>query len=75
MLVEGVSIRSISRITGVWKKTILRLLILAGEKCEQLMEKKFRSVKVNDLQLDEIWAYVGMKEKTKNRKGKGEDDH
>jgi hypothetical protein len=39
------------------------------------MDKKFRSVKVNDLQLDEIWAYVGMKEKTKNRKGKGEDDH
>jgi hypothetical protein len=31
-------------------------------------------VKVNDLQLDEIWAYVGMKEKTKNRRGKGDDE-
>ena len=32
------------------------------------MEKKLRNVKVNDLQADEIWAYVGMKEKTKKRK-------
>src|SRR5205085_6020535 len=39
----------------------------------RLMEKKLRNVKVNDLQADEIWAYVGMKEKTKKRKGKDTD--
>src|SRR5205807_847093 len=44
----------------------------AGEKCERLLDEKIRKVKVNDLQLDEIWAYVGMKEKTKKRKGKDE---
>ena len=70
MLVEGVSIRSITRITGVEKKTILSLLVLVGEKCERLLETKLRNVKVNDIQLDEIWAYVGMKEKTKKRQGK-----
>ncbi len=70
MLVEGVSIRSTQRITGVEKKTILSLLVLAGEKCKRLLDEKIRKVKVNDLQLDEIWAYVGMKEKTKKRKGK-----
>src|SRR5437868_1835016 len=69
LLVEGMSIRSTERITGVEKKTILNLLVLAGER---LMENKLRKVKVNDLQLDEIWAYVGMKEKTKKRKGKDE---
>lgn len=37
------------------------------------MEKKLRNVKVKDLQADEIWAYVGMKEKTKKRKGKDTD--
>ncbi len=74
LLVEGVSIRSTERITGVEKKTILSLLVLAGERCERLMEKKLRNVKVSDIQADEIWAYVGMKEKTKNRKGKGDDD-
>jgi transposase-like protein/IS1 family transposase len=72
MLVEGVSIRSITRITGVEKKTVLSLLVLAGEKCERLLDEKIRKAKVNDIQLDEIWAYVGMKEKTKKRKGKDE---
>lgn len=72
MLVEGVSVRSTQRITGVEKKTILSLLLLAGERCERLLDEKLRNVKVNDLQLDEIWAYVGMKEKTKKRKGKDE---
>ncbi len=73
MLVEGVSIRSTERITGVEKKTILSLLVLAGERCERLMEKKLRNVKVSDIQADEVWAYVGMKEKTKKRKGKDAD--
>lgn len=73
MLVEGNSVRSITRITGVEKKTILTLLNVAGERCEDLMNRKMRKVKVNDLQLDEIWTYVGMKEKTKTRKGKQTD--
>src|SRR5205085_3040259 len=72
LLVEGVSIRSTERITGVEKKTILSLLVLAGERCERLLDEKIRKVKVNDLQLDEIWAYAGMKGKTKKRKGKDE---
>ena len=73
LLVEGNSIRSTERITGVEKKTILSLLVLAGERCERLMEKRLRKVKVSDLQADEVWAYVGMKEKTKKRKGKDAD--
>src|SRR2546429_830956 len=72
LLVEGSSLRSIERITGVGLRCLLDLLLLAGERCERLMENKLRKVKVNDLQLDEIWAYVGMKEKTKKRKGKDE---
>ena len=73
LLVEGCSVRTTERITGVGKTAILSLLVLAGERCERLMEKKLRNVKVNDLQADEIWAYVGMKEKTKKRKGKDTD--
>jgi transposase-like protein/IS1 family transposase len=72
LLVEGSSLRSIERITGVSLRTLLDLLVLAGEKCERLLDEKIRKVKVNDLQLDEIWAYVSMKEKTKKRKGKDE---
>ncbi len=70
LLVEGMSIRSTERITGVHRDTILDLLVRVGERCEALMDSKIRKVKVNDLQLDEIWAYVEMKEKTKKRQGK-----
>jgi len=73
LLVEGNSIRSIERIVGIEKKTILSLLVLAGERCEALLESKLRKVKVHDLQLDEIWSFVGMKEKTKVRKDKETD--
>jgi len=69
LLVEGNSIRSITRITGIEKKTILTLLSVAGERCEDLMNRKMRKVKVNDLQLDEIWTFCRMKEKVKTRQG------
>lgn len=73
MLVEGNSVRSINRITGIEKKTILTLLNVAGERCQDLTNRKMRKVKCTDLQFDEIWTYVGMKEKTKTRKGKQTD--
>ena len=69
LLVEGNSIRSIERITGIEKKTICTLLRVAGERCEDLMNRTMRRVRVNDLQLDEIWTFCRMKEKVKKRKG------
>jgi IS1 family transposase len=69
LLVEGNSIRSIQRITGLHQVTILRLLNLAGERCEALMNRKMRKVKCSDLQFDEIWTFCRMKEKVKTRKG------
>ncbi len=52
LLVEGNSIRSTERITGVEKKTILSLLVLTGEKCERLLNEKVRKVKVWSEPLD-----------------------
>jgi transposase-like protein/IS1 family transposase len=69
LFVEGNSIRSIERITGVEKKTILKLLVLAGEKCERLLDEKLRNLTVRDVQADEMWGFVGMKEKTKKEYG------
>ena len=68
LLVEGNSIRSTERITGVEKKTILSLLVLTGEKCERLLDEKLRGLVVRDVQADEMWGFVGMKERTKKRK-------
>jgi transposase-like protein/IS1 family transposase len=69
LLLEGNSIRSIERITGIEKKTITRVLLNAGEHCEQLMARKIKGVAVKDVEADEIWGFVGCKNRHKLNKG------
>ena len=63
LLLEGCSIRSIERITGHHRDTILRLMIMAGERCERLMGRLIVNVPVKDVQADEIWGFIGKKQK------------
>src|SRR4029077_18375007 len=63
LLLEGNSISSVVRLTDVHQKTILKLLVLAGEKCERIMATKIRNVQVRDVEADEVWSYVGCKQK------------
>ncbi len=72
-LVEGCSIRTTERITGVEKRTILSLLALVGQRCEKLMEDRIQGLKVKEVSCDEVWGYVGMKAKTKKNKGLNND--
>lgn len=65
MLLEGMSIRSVERITGVHRDTIMRLLVTAGKKCERLLDNRIRNVPVSDVQCDEIWGYCRKKEQHK----------
>jgi transposase-like protein/IS1 family transposase len=67
MLLEGMSVRSIERLTGVEKHTILKLLVLAGNKADRLLNDKIRGLKVEDVQADELWAFVRMKDRTKHK--------
>ena len=69
LLTEGSSIRSTERVSGVHRDTIMRLLRVAGAKCEDLLSRLVRGVDAHDVQADELWCFVGMKEKTKVRKG------
>jgi transposase-like protein/IS1 family transposase len=62
LLLEGMSVRSVERVTGVHRDTILRLLVLAGERCQRLMDEKIKAVDVADVEVDEIWGYVFKKE-------------
>lgn len=55
--------RSTERITGVHRDTILKLLVLAGEKCERVMGRHVRNVQVRDVEVDELWSFIGKKEK------------
>ena len=68
-LVEGCSVRSTERLTGIEKRTILSLLEVVGPRCESLMEERISGLSVRDVQCDEVWGYVQLKEKTKTRKG------
>jgi hypothetical protein len=62
-LCEGSSIRSIERITGVHRDTIMRLGVKVGKGCTALMDAKMRDLDCTRLVMDEIWGYVGKKEK------------
>jgi IS1 family transposase/transposase-like protein len=63
LILEGNSVSSVERLTEVHHTTILKLLVLAGEKCERIMGDKVRNVQVRDVECDEVWAYVGKKQK------------
>lgn len=63
LLLEGSSVSSVERLTEVHHTTILKLLVLAGQKCERIMADKVRNVKVRDVQLDEAWCFVQKKQK------------
>jgi len=67
LLVEGMSVRAASRVTGLHKSTILKALIHAGEACERFMARKIEAVPVENVECDEIWGFVYCKERTKHR--------
>lgn len=62
-LVEGNSVRGTARLCGVEKRTVLKILKLAGEACDRLFAERVHNVRVKDLELDEAWGYVGCKQK------------
>lgn len=62
-LVEGNSIRSISRMTGVDRNTINSLLLKTGERCAALLDERMRQLRCRRVQCDEIWTYVAKKER------------
>jgi transposase-like protein/IS1 family transposase len=62
LLLEGNSIRSTERITGLNVNTIMSVLVKAGDRCHTLMVSKIHNLKVADVEADEIWGYVGKKE-------------
>ncbi len=62
-LVEGSSIRSIERMTGVHRDTIMRLTNRVGEGCRTLLDYRMRSLPCRQIQVDEVWTYVQKKQK------------
>lgn len=63
MLVEGMSMRAISRTAGVSINTVSKLLVQAGEACAEYHDQAVQNVKASHVQCDEIWSFCYAKQK------------
>src|ERR1700728_4462716 len=62
-LVEGCSIRSTERMLGIHRDTIMRLGAKVGEGCAVLLDETMRDLPCERLELDELWAFIGKKQR------------
>ncbi len=71
-LVEGNSIRSVTRMTGASKGAVLRLLAEVGEFCAIYQDHALRSLPCKRIEADEVWGYCGAKQKNATKPGQGD---
>ncbi len=69
MLLEGNSVRSTERLAEIHRDTILKVMVKAGEQCAYFMQQTQRGIKCHDVEMDEIWSFVGMKARVKKIRG------
>ena len=62
-LIEGASIRSVERMTGIHRDTIMRLGVRAGETAAMVLDEMMRGLYLGRIEVDEIWCYVGKKQR------------
>lgn len=62
LLVEGNSIRSITRLMGTNIRTVLNQLLWAGEHCKNLMDERLQNLTLRHVEIDEVWTFVAKKQ-------------
>ncbi len=72
MMVEGMSIRATTRLTGASKNTVAKLLVDAGQACAEYQDKALRNLTCKRVQVDEIWAFCYAKQKNVPEHMKGD---
>jgi IS1 family transposase len=60
-LAEGMAIRQVERVTGVFRDTIMNYGLRVGQGCAALMDEKMRNLDCTEVQMDEIWGFIGKK--------------
>jgi transposase-like protein/IS1 family transposase len=73
LLLEGTSIRAACRLTGLDKATVINLVVLIGTRARQFWNDRMRGIHCERIQVDEIWGFVGMKERTRQIKHRSQD--
>jgi len=66
-LTEGLGIRATARITGVNRETVGKLALQVGRGAAELHDRMMVGIRVNRIECDELWAYVGHKKNPQNR--------
>jgi len=66
-LCEGIGQRAVTRLTGCDRKTVARLALRVGRGCQELHDRIMTGIRVNRLELDEAWSFVGKKQKNVQR--------
>ena len=72
MQIEGVSIRATCRLTGRSKGAVTKLIVEAGQACAEAHGNLVRDLRCEQVQVDELWAFVGMKQRRVPAERKGE---
>lgn len=70
-LCEGVGIKATCRLTGASKNTVLKLLAEVGEACALYQDRVMTGLELKQIECDEIWSFVGMKERNVSEELKG----
>ena len=63
MLSEGIGINAACRVTGASKNTVLKLLADVGQACALYQDQAMRNLTITQVQVDEIWSFIGAKQK------------
>ena len=69
MLAEGSSMAAVARITGIHPDTIMRLAVRIGTACAKIQDDKMRGLNCTNIEVDEIWGFIGAKKKNASRAG------
>jgi len=72
LLVEGNSLRSTTRLTGVSINTVSKLLVDVGNSCAEFHHQNVRGLAAKRIQCDEIWCFIGAKAKNVKPERKAE---
>jgi hypothetical protein len=66
-LCEGVGQRAAARLADVDRKSVVRLALQVGNGCAELYDRRMVGVRVARIELDEVWSFVGKKQKRVKR--------
>ena len=62
LLVEGTSLRSITRLTGIHRTSIANLMVRAGASLRSFMDRRMRNLNLTHVECDEIWTFCRKKQ-------------